>query len=160
VKKSEWSEEEDRAILEGIAEMGTRWCDIVKVPALVGRTDNAIKNRFYSLQRRMRSRQLAAAKPSSPLGKRQLVEDSNDIATPTQERKFSQRDRIVAVATQLAFATDELERDRLIAELSNALQADNVTADDASPDVGSPSAEHPQEHLQEKPVAASPPEGD
>merc|ERR1719506_1357336 len=57
VKKSEWSEEEDRSILQGVAVLGTRWCEIIKAPALSGRTDNAIKNRFYSLQRRMKARQ-------------------------------------------------------------------------------------------------------
>ena len=78
VKKSEWSEEEDRAILEGVAVLGTRWCEIVKVSALQGRTDNAIKNRFYSLQRRMRSRQLNS-KPSSPsCGKRGYEEGRLD----------------------------------------------------------------------------------
>merc|ERR1719506_143346 len=57
VKKSEWSEEEDRSIMQGVAVLGTRWCEIIKAPALSGRTDNAIKNRFYSLQRRMKARQ-------------------------------------------------------------------------------------------------------
>ncbi|EOD11048.1 hypothetical protein EMIHUDRAFT_76882, partial [Emiliania huxleyi CCMP1516] len=52
VKKSGWLEEEDQAILSGVAAMGTRWCEIIKSPRLSGRTDNSIKNRFYSLQRR------------------------------------------------------------------------------------------------------------
>merc|ERR1719421_866580 len=56
VKKTEWSPEEDRALMQGVALLGTRWCEIVKAPALSGRTDNAIKNRFYSLQRRMKAR--------------------------------------------------------------------------------------------------------
>ena len=37
VKKTEWSEEEDRSILEGVAVLGTRWCEIIKAPALSGR---------------------------------------------------------------------------------------------------------------------------
>jgi len=128
VKKTEWSEEEDRAILEGVAVLGTRWCEIIKVAALAGRTDNAIKNRFYSLQRRMRSRQLSA-KPSSPLGKRQLGEDGCELAP-------GQRERIVAVATELAFATDEQDRDRLIAELTSALQENNGPDDDEASELG------------------------
>merc|ERR1719230_472517 len=121
VKKSEWSEEEDRAILEGVAVLGTRWCEIVKTSALQGRTDNAIKNRFYSLQRRMRSRNLNC-KPTSPLGKR--GHDGGDFLCP------GQRERIVSVATELAFATDEQDRDRLIAELTGALQENNMPLDD------------------------------
>jgi len=130
VKKSEWSEEEDRAILEGVAVLGTRWCEIVKASALQGRTDNAIKNRFYSLQRRMRSRQLNKV-PLSPsaCGKRSLG-DGGDFLAP------GQRERIVSVATELAFATDEQDRDRLIAELTGALQEGIAPDDDQASDLG------------------------
>ena len=63
-------------------------------------------------------------KPSTPLGKRQLGEDGCESLAP------GQRERIVAVATELAFATDEQDRDRLIAELTNALQENNSPDDD------------------------------
>ena len=39
VKKSEWSDAEDLAILQGVADQGTRWCEIVQTAALAGRTD-------------------------------------------------------------------------------------------------------------------------
>ena len=54
VKKGEWTEEEDRLISEGVAELGTKWSEIVK--RLPGRTDNAIKNRYNSQQRRLQRR--------------------------------------------------------------------------------------------------------
>ena len=54
VKKGEWTEEEDRLIQEGVNELGTKWSEIVK--RLPGRTDNAIKNRYNSQQRRMQRR--------------------------------------------------------------------------------------------------------
>ena len=59
VKKGEWTEEEDRLISEGVAELGTKWSEIVK--RLPGRTDNAIKNRYNSQQRRLQRRARASA---------------------------------------------------------------------------------------------------
>ena len=50
IHKSVWSEEEDRIILEGVVELGTRWSEIVK--RLPGRSNSSIKNRYYSNQRK------------------------------------------------------------------------------------------------------------
>ena len=132
VKKSEWSEEDDRAILEGVTLLGTRWCEIIKVAVLAGRTDNAIKNRFYSLQRRMRSRQLGA-KVVSPLS-----DDETKLAP-------IQRDRVVAIATELALATDEKDRDRLIEKLTSALQESSGTDDGMASELGIDSSDSPEE---------------
>jgi len=116
VKKSEWSEEEDRAILQGVAVLGTRWCEIIKAPALSGRTDNAIKNRFYSLQRRMKARQAGGHRAARRAqGACDSGDEEDDSADP------GQTDRIMAIATELAFATDEAERDRLIEMLTTTL---------------------------------------
>ena len=118
VKKSEWSEQEDRAILEGVAVLGTRWCEIIKAPALSGRTDNAIKNRFYSLQRRMKARQPGAHRS----GRRGPANAESD----EEEKPLTQVERIMAVATELAFATDEIERDKLIEQLTDACHTDDA----------------------------------
>ena len=131
VKKSEWGDDEDRAILHGVAELGTRWCEIVKAPALAGRTDNAIKNRFYALQRRMKAAHSAAVRTAaaaqrnsgegSPLGKRQWSAADGGGAKSETDTYQETRDKVVSIATALAFSIEQCDRDRLIAMLTSTL---------------------------------------
>ena len=50
IKKEAWTAEEDRLIMQSVRDMGTKWSSIVKL--LPGRSDNAIKNRYYSAIRK------------------------------------------------------------------------------------------------------------
>merc|ERR1719230_1775850 len=124
VKKSEWSEEEDRAIMHGVALLSTRWCEIVKAPELAGRTDNSIKNRFYALERKMRNQHGNRAR--RPIGQEQCADD--DKAAP----ELMQTDRVMGIARELAFTTDEIERDRLIEQLTAALHEPDPNEDGAT----------------------------
>lgn len=46
IKKEDWSDEEDRKIIELFSQIGRKWSEISKF--LPGRPENKIKNRFYS----------------------------------------------------------------------------------------------------------------
>jgi len=64
VKKGDWSKEEDQLIVAAVREHGTKWSLIQKL--LVGRSDNSIKNRYYSaIRKAQRLEKRSVAGPAS-----------------------------------------------------------------------------------------------
>ena len=64
INKGEWSSEEDKALIQAHDEIGNRWVEISE--RLMGRTDNAIKNRWNSAAlKRIMNKEVSPSLPAS-----------------------------------------------------------------------------------------------
>jgi hypothetical protein len=88
VKKGSWGEEEDRLIFDMYQKYGSAWSKISK--ALPGRTENAIKNRFYSTKRKITSDRKKILLSMKKMAKKKTIIklDEKDILKRDREKNM------------------------------------------------------------------------
>ena len=95
VKKGEWTPEEDKVIFELQGSIGPKWTEIAK--HLPGRTENSIKNRFYSTVRRMKINAIKNGSEVDPV----VEPPTEKLETKVEEDESNTEKRMLTLVEQM-----------------------------------------------------------
>jgi myb proto-oncogene protein len=93
ITKEQWSVEEERLLFESHITLGNKWADIANL--LTGRTDNAIKNHFYSSMRKQYRKQYGTEGTREQLKQHDSDLTQAVLKTLLRKRKPRKRKRVV-----------------------------------------------------------------
>ena len=88
IKNEDWTEEEDRKVLELYSKIGSKWSEISKL--IPGRPENKIKNRFYSFIQKNYDINFREVKNLEPLEKQ-----SKTTRKPTHEKMVQSSEMVL-----------------------------------------------------------------
>mmetsp|Transcript_33928 Transcript_33928/g.59138 ORF Transcript_33928/g.59138 Transcript_33928/m.59138 type:complete len:226 (+) Transcript_33928:22-699(+) len=110
ILKTPWGVEEEQLLFEAHQRLGNKWADISKI--LKGRTDNSIKNHYYSAVRR-EYRRLKGSEPT-----RIQLKEAGDIVTSSILKRIEGKGQ----TKQVACSVDEYFADDLLGEMPCGLE--------------------------------------
>jgi hypothetical protein len=101
IEKGPWTQEEERTLFIAHGSLGNKWADISKL--LTGRTDNSIKNHYYSSARR-EFRRLKGFEPS-----RSQLKDFGEHVTVSIMKRLNQRHKAAELLPCTPLVSTSLE---------------------------------------------------
>ena len=120
VNKMEWTEEEDKILIEHQKKWGNKWSKIAAL--LPGRTDNSVKNRWNSSLKRRLERINSGQEPAFKRGRKpKRASEAPDVTAQNDEKVSLNSVTSLSISTpKLASQTDEISISQLpLKESSN-----------------------------------------